>query len=404
MASFIGTSGDDVFHGGVADDLFDLSQGGGDIATGGSGSDVFDFGGALTSADSIDGGPGRDTVNLDGDYAVGLVLSAANFSNIDVLHLAGGHDYDITLPGNVLPDHTFAVFAASLGGDSLALDDTASLAGGNVTIALGAGALDLTGGAAREVITTSIQAAITADLGGGNDVVRLVGCYLTADIHLTGGAGVDFLGIDKAHANLKVDGDRVSGFETLVLPDSDCSVRFVHGVVDPGGLMQVMAPAGSVAAWRLDASHAVGGAFAMTGAGGDDTMIGSRGDDTLTGKAGYNTYIGGVGADHINADGSLDDTVIYLSLKDSTRHNPDVVAVTIGTFIDLSTIDADTTQGGDQAFTIVAAFTHHAGELTRSFDSIDGVTSISLDVDGDGKADSVIDLVGNHTDFSNFVL
>jgi hypothetical protein len=39
-----------------------------------------------------------------------------------------------------------------------------------------------------------------------------------------------------------------------------------------------------------------------------------------------------------------------------------------------------------------------------SYDAGSKLTLLSLDVDGDGAADSVITMTGDHTNFSNFVL
>jgi hypothetical protein len=72
--------------------------------------------------------------------------------------------------------------------------------------------------------------------------------------------------------------------------------------------------------------------------------------------------------------------------------------------IDLSAIDADATQAGDQAFHLVSAFTSQAGELSLSFDSVHGVTDLIADVDGDGTADFLVVLRGDLSEFSHFIL
>jgi hypothetical protein len=63
--------------------------------------------------------------------------------------------------------------------------------------------------------------------------------------------------------------------------------------------------------------------------------------------------------------------------------------------IDLSGIDADTTTGGDQAFTFVAAFTGAAGQATLTF--VAGVTTLAVDTDGDGDADFMVAINGDVT-------
>jgi hypothetical protein len=72
--------------------------------------------------------------------------------------------------------------------------------------------------------------------------------------------------------------------------------------------------------------------------------------------------------------------------------------------IDLSAIDANTAADGDEAFTLVASLDGHAGQLALTYDAGANVTLLQGDVDGDGAADLVVRLHGDHTDFTNFVL
>ncbi|MDP2258807.1 MAG: hypothetical protein Q8J89_03720, partial [Caulobacter sp.] len=62
--------------------------------------------------------------------------------------------------------------------------------------------------------------------------------------------------------------------------------------------------------------------------------------------------------------------------------------------IDLSGIDANSLLGGDQAFSFVSKFTKVAGQAVVTFAG--GVTTVSLDIDGDGKADHRIAITGDH--------
>jgi hypothetical protein len=72
--------------------------------------------------------------------------------------------------------------------------------------------------------------------------------------------------------------------------------------------------------------------------------------------------------------------------------------------IDIKAIDADSTHGGDQAFVLVDKFHHPAGEATLVYKAGIDFTQLRLDIDGDGRADSIITIKGDHTDFDNFVL
>ena len=68
--------------------------------------------------------------------------------------------------------------------------------------------------------------------------------------------------------------------------------------------------------------------------------------------------------------------------------------------LDLSRIDANEFQSGNQAFTIVNQFTGVAGQLTVS--SIFGNTFVTGDTDGDRAADFQIQITGvvNSTDIT----
>ncbi len=95
--TLLGGAGNDVLTGGSGADHFDLTKGGTDTANGGAGDDSFVFGGALTSADHIDGGSGADMVTLNGDYSAGLTFSATTMVNVETLALSGTHSYALTM-------------------------------------------------------------------------------------------------------------------------------------------------------------------------------------------------------------------------------------------------------------------------------------------------------------------
>ena len=50
---------------------------------------------------------------------------------------------------------------------------------------------------------------------------------------------------------------------------------------------------------------------------------------------------------------------------------------------------------GNQAFHFVSSFTNHAGEATLNFDSGADVTTLQLDVNGDGVADFALLISGS---------
>ena len=113
-------------------------------------------------------------------------------------------------------------------------------------------------------------------------------------------------------------------------------------------------------------------------------VIGSAFDDNLSGDKGNNVITGGAGADTLTGLAGAD-TFVYNSVMDSTLTKSD----TITDFqhgvdrIDLSGIDANVNQSGDQSFTFIGSNVFHmvAGELNY----INGV--LSGDVNGDGSPD-----------------
>lgn len=151
---------------------------------------------------------------------------------------------------------------------------------------------------------------------------------------------------------------------------------------------------GDVNANRL--SGGGGGGDSLTGDLGDDILVGGRGGDILTG-----------GADHNVFD--------FNSVKESTKASANRDVITDFTHglddINLRTIDADMTRGGNQHFTFIgnSQFHREAGELHVVKHNVAGTandkTYIDGDVNGDGRADFRIELTGNvHLTQSDFVL
>ena len=140
------------------------------------------------------------------------------------------------------------------------------------------------------------------------------------------------------------------------------------------------------------------------GSDGDDLLRGGSGHDSLHGGGGADTLQGGADADVLTGDAGAD-VFLFAKLSDSAWSAPDLITdLEASDVIDLSGIDADRSQAGDQAFHLVTALSGHAGEAALSYDSASGLTRLELDVDGDGHADAVIAISGDATAFTGFVL
>jgi Ca2+-binding RTX toxin-like protein len=141
----------------------------------------------------------------------------------------------------------------------------------------------------------------------------------------------------------------------------------------------------------------------LRGLGGNDTLSGKNGADQLQGGSGHDTLDGGSGNDVIDAGSGYDrlkggagnDTFHWGNdaLDGATDHVLDFQKGKDK--LDFHDIDANPLLAGDQAFTVVSAFGHHAGEMTVVTTKSD--TTIQLDVNGDGLADLTIQIHGKVT-------
>lgn len=133
----------------------------------------------------------------------------------------------------------------------------------------------------------------------------------------------------------------------------------------------------------------------LTGGAKGDLLSGEEGSDRLTGLGGADALTGGAGAD----------IFAFTSIADSTVKRPDIIVdLSAEDRVSVHAIDADVTVNGNQDFTLVGAFDGHAGQAMVSYNADADVTTLMLDVNGDGVADAAIDMSGDQTGFSNYVL
>lgn len=132
----------------------------------------------------------------------------------------------------------------------------------------------------------------------------------------------------------------------------------------------------------------------IRGGSGDDVLDGGPGDDDVIGQRGDDVLIGGPGKDRLTG-GSGADTFRYLALSDSTPDSVGRDRITDfkrghGDIIDLSEIDANSVEPGDQPFLFIGkeAFSGVAGELRYRRE--DDKTYVIADVNGDKRADFMI--------------
>lgn len=349
--------GFNTLNGGDGDDL--LVGGGADLLNGDAGDDVLRFdGGAGTlsggagndlllggaGSESFDGGSGVDTVSYERGQGGGVFVSLElGWSTPGGESSLGQHGFDhLTGIENVIG----TAYADNITGDA-----------GNNSIIGGDGRDGLSGGSGgRDVL----------DCGAGDDYVYAGG---SSDLTAIGGIGND-------------------------------SIFFFDSSFISSGVTVDLAATGPQ---QIDATHTLT-------LSGFENFIGTASADTVYANDDANRFytFGGV------------DTFVFRTLA-SMGNGPtsDMISRMImdpdpnpgapwGAIIDVSGIDADATQAGDQAFHLLAqgaAFTGHAGEITRAWSSELGGYVVEFDVDGDAVADARLMVYGGvSVGDANFIL
>lgn len=302
-----GTDGGDDLTGTTGNDTFQLRDGGSDTAFGDDGNDLFRMGGSLDASDRIDGGTGRDSVWLNGDYSAGLVFDDATIVNVERMHLGGHFDYNLTMAdGNVAAGERLTIDAGELGASHHFIFDGAAETDGSFKIVGGAGGDDITGSAQADIIALGQGGNDTAAGGGGDDQIYMDGAFDDGDV-IDGGTGNDTVQLLGTYGGFGgpavppflVSGENIANVETLKLFDGLYALQFADSVVAAN---QTLTVDGSrvTSDLMLDASAESNGHYAMIGGTGDDTMSGGGQSDTFDLTHG--------GTDTVHAGGG-DDTI-----------------------------------------------------------------------------------------------
>jgi hypothetical protein len=347
---------DDFFIAARGDDANGTNAGAGYIVFGrtpgqdfaGGAGDETAAGGA--GADTLNGGAGKDTLSglrgidiLDGGEGNDQLFGGGESDQLsgglggDILY---GDDGDDVLDGGEGGDKLFG----GLGADDM-------IGGlGNDRFDGGAGADTLTGGDGADYLDGGAGADSLAG-GLGNDVY-LVGAGDTASEALN--EGFDIVRTD-------LDGWVLgANFEGLEL----------QGSGDIGG-------SGNSATNNLQGNS---GSNRLDGGAGVDTINGNDGDDIVIGGLGNDLLRGGTGADAFRVDHAFGAALETDQVYDFSAAEGDV--------IDLSDAFAGT-------IAVVSGFSKQAGQLVLTFAG--GVTTLKLDVTGDGKVDYQMKVNGDVT-------
>jgi Ca2+-binding RTX toxin-like protein len=306
----------------------------------------------LAGKDTLYGGNGNDNINGGDDN-----------DTID-----GGADND-----QVHGDSGNDIVHGGDGGDTVYGDE------GNDKVYGDAGADNIYGGAGAD------------QMFGGDDNDHLYGG--TENDTLDGGAGADYMEGGTGNDVYIVDNTGDSAVE-LSGEGFDIvrnSVNFTLGANVESMELQGSDDISGTGNALVNSITGNSGANLLKGMAGNDTLLGGDGDDTLTGGTGNDQLTGGNGFDTF--------VVLQESVGNPTLEIDFVYDLNMagGDRIDLSAIDANSGLAGNQAFAFVASFSHHAGEATLSYDAGAGVTSLRLDVNGDGIADYQMKITGDVT-------
>ncbi|MES2944577.1 MAG: calcium-binding protein [Pseudomonadota bacterium] len=356
-----GAGGSDTLNGGT----------GADSLTGGSGSDTFfvENTGDVVIETGSDALSGTDTVYASISYTL-----TANVENLRINSTA-----NINATGNELNNVIFAgagnnILNGSTGTDTVHYGNTSA----GVNVSLDTEAAQATGNSGTDTLI-SIE-----NLTGSNYNDTLQGS--NADNIIEGGTGTDTM----SYAN-------ASSAVTASLASKSAS--------GGGGNDTLLRIENLIGSSHNDSLTGSSIANNLTAGSGNDSLNGSSGNDTLSGGDGNDSLLGGAGQDQLTGGAGADsfdfNSLAEMGLTSASWDTITDFSGTQGDRMDLSTLDANTTTGGNQSFSYIgsASFTA-AGQLR--YDAAAGVLYGSVDADLD--AEFAIQLVGNPAFVADYLI
>jgi Ca2+-binding RTX toxin-like protein len=270
---------------------------------------------------------------------------------------------------------------------------------GNDILTGGEGSDRLFGGAGNDTLSAENMIAFdvgaTVDYlygGDGNDII-----FSGFGDIVDGGQGFDTVGLSYVGASHGITGDTailhrgeplIAGGGTFHSIERFSDIAMTQ--FDDKMVIGDQKDSATVRGWNGN-DHLIGQEMSITmyGGNGNDLLVGSTANDLLYGDDGNDILIGHLGMDSLWGGAGADRFIInQLDVLDRIidfEHGVDK--------IDVSDIDADISTAGNQAFTFIGTgnFTGAAGQLRIAFTS-SATYMVEGDVNGDGKADLIIDL------------
>lgn len=408
--TLLGGGGSDIITGGAGNNVLGAGFGGKDQITGGAGYETIRLGAGFDANDKIDGSDGSDQVILDGDYTAGVHLKGSTLRNIESMTLTAGNSYRLYVhDGNVGANLDFTLNATTLGvldniyfNGSDEKDGRFNITGGNGndTLIGGHGNDTLNGGQGSNQFDLSAGGNDYAFGSSDKDSFLLGGAFNTLD-RIIGNGGDDVVVLNGNYsAEVQFDALTLSGIGTVRLKSGHDYALQVYS--EAGNTLTVDGTdLGSRDVMTLRASGGDTSHYLYRGGAGGDKLTGGSGADTINGGGGADTIQGGTGADVLSG-GAGADVFLYASTSESSGFLDLINDLTNSDIIDFSGIDAT---GGDHTFALSNDGTWHAtghGEVRLYL--LGGNTNLEVDVNGIGFANMIIQIVGDHTDFQNFIL
>lgn len=304
---FYDGASNDTFVGGAGADLFRAGGGGADFFSGLGGDDTFGMQGSLDAGDTIYGGSGYDTVDLQGDYSAGVHFADDGLAGVERFTLRGG-DFTYKLffaDGNLNTAESIAIDSADLGvghfyhidasaetaasysmGDSSG-NDTLIGGGGNDTFWITRGGSDkVTGGGGADYFIVDGPVAGTDKFNGGTGTDTVSLYYVDGASVINFATGKYSVGGVEAGTVTQIENGVGSAFDDTLIGNSAANAF-------NGGLGADTISGGQDNDWLLGE----GGADIVNGDAGEDALDGGEGNDTLDGGTQNDSLVGGIGVD-----------------------------------------------------------------------------------------------------------
>jgi Ca2+-binding RTX toxin-like protein len=433
-----GGAGDDDVTGGTANDTIVLGAGddtysdldGNDNVTLGAGDDTIDVGDAeLTYQDTIDGGDGGDTIELDATTAV-ADIAFQSVSNVETITIT---DANAGLTIGNLAAAAGIVNVNALSGVNNTISAAGYTTGVTITAATNAGNNDdLTGGQGNDTYVFSgangLEDGDVIDGTAGSDVIQLdnSGGAVTAVVDMDdidnvlsiqttdddGGDDTTAEAIDVTFSAIAETTEQTVTVDASSITDDDDDLDVTNSAASTTTAFSITGGAGDDTLAGSNAADTLGGgsgADSLTGNGGADTLLGGAGDDAITGGDGADSQTGGAGTDTFvfasttNIDTSDNAGATTQSTSTAADTISDFTAGTDNVQVELALANGgetiDVTDQGDAAS--IADGLALLSSANGEYFFVTGSNQLVMDLDGNGLIQAN-DLVVNLTDETGF--